>query len=361
MSFILQPWHLAFVALSSWVNQRQQQIIEFQNAEIEALLKKLGTKRILLTDDQRRILAVKGKALGRKALMELTTIVTPDSILRWHREWVAKKWDYNDLCKKRPGRPRVRQVIMDLVLRLAKENPTWGFGRIQGALANVGYHISDTTVGNILKAHGVEPAPQRQRTGSWNTFLKAHWDVLAAIDFTTIEVWTKSGLVTFYLLFAMELKTRRVHCAGCTPNLDQAWMKQVDRNLTDCEDGFLNGKRYVLMDRDGKFCPAFRDILKDDGIKPLLLPPRSPNLNAHIERFFGSLKSECLGRLIFFGEKSLRNAVTEFLSHYHSERNHQGLANRIIDPGEKVGMSTGDVACRERLGGMLRYYHRHAA
>ena len=124
MSFILQPWHLVFVALSGWVNQRQQQIIEFQNAEIEALLKKLGKKRVLLTDDQRRILAVKGKALGRKALMELTTIVTPDSILRWHRELVAKKWDYSDLRKNKPGRPRVRQFIVDLVLRLATENPT---------------------------------------------------------------------------------------------------------------------------------------------------------------------------------------------------------------------------------------------
>ena len=122
---------------------------------------------------------------------------------------------------------------MDLVLRFAKENPTWGFDKIQGALANVGYHISDTTVGNILKAHGVEPAPDRQRTGSWRTFLKAHWAVLAAIDFTTIEVWTKGGLVTYYLLFVMELKTRRVHFAGCTPNPDEAWMKQVARNLTD--------------------------------------------------------------------------------------------------------------------------------
>ncbi len=195
MKFVLQPWHLAFVLVSAWVNQRQQQIIEFQNAQIEALLKKLGKKRVLLTDDQRRLLAVKGKALGRKALMELTTIVTPDTILRWHRQLVAQKWDYSERRKKKPGRPRVRQVIVDLVLQFAKENPSWGFDRIQGALANVGYQISDTTVGNILKAHGIEPAPDRQRTGSWSIFLKAHWDVLAAIDFTTVEVWTKGGLV----------------------------------------------------------------------------------------------------------------------------------------------------------------------
>ena len=361
MSLILQPWHLVVVALSGWVNQRQQQIIEFQNAEIEALLKKLGKKRVLLTDAQRRNLAVKGKALGRKALMELTTIVTPDTILRWHRELVAKKWNYSDLRKKKPGRPRVRQVIVDLVLRLAKENPTWGFDRIQGALTNVGYHISDTTDGNILKAHGVEPAPERQRTGSWNTFLKAHWDVLGAIDFTTIEVWTKGGLTTFYLLFVMELKTRRVHFAGCTTNPHENSMQQVARNLTDAEDGFLHGQRYVLMDRDGKFSPAFRNILKNEGVASVRLPPKSPNLNAHLERFMRSIKQEALCRIIFFGEGSLRRATNSYLLHYHGERNHQGLENTIIDPADELGSSQGEVKCIERLGGTLRYYHRDAA
>jgi putative transposase len=154
------------VILSGWVNQRQQQIIEFQNAQIEALLKKLGKKRVLLTDNQRLILAVKGKALGRKALMELTTIVTPDTILRWHRQLVAKKWDHSDQ-RKSVGRPRIRQVTVDLILRFAKENPAWGYDRIQGALANVGYHISDQTVGNILKQHGIEPAPNRKRQTTW--------------------------------------------------------------------------------------------------------------------------------------------------------------------------------------------------
>ena len=360
MSFILQPWQVVFVALSAWVNQRQRQIIEFQNTQIEALLKKMGKKRVLLTDDQRRLLAIKGKALGRKALMELTTIVTPDTILRWHRQLVAQKWDHSEK-RKSVGRPRIRQVIVDLILRFAKENPTWGYDRIQGALANVGYHISDTTVGNVLKQHGIEPAPDRQRQTTWATFLKSHWDVMAAIDFTTIEVWTKGGLVTFYLLFVMELKTRRVHFAGCTPNPNETWMKQIARNLTDSIDGFLLGKHYVLMDRDGKFCPAFRNILTDQGAKPLLLPPRSPDLNAYIERFMRSLKSESFDRLIFFGETSLRRAVVSYLRHYHAERNHQGLGNELIHPNDDVGRVVGRVECRERLGGLLRYYYREAA
>ena len=359
MSFVLQPWQLLFAILSGLVQRRQQEIIEFQNSEIEALLKLLGKKRILLTDDQRRILAVKGQALGRQALRELTTIVTPDTILRWHRELVAQKWDHSE--KRKVGRPRIRQVIVDLILRFAQENPTWGYDRIQGALANVGYPISDRTVGNILKAHGIEPAPDRQRQTTWSTFLKAHWEVLAAIDFTTIEVWTRGGLITYYLLFVMELSTRRVHFAGCTTNPDETWMKQIARNLTDIEEGFLNGKRFVLMDRDGKFCPTFRRILQDQGIEPLLLPPRSPNLNAYLERFMRSLKSESLSRMIFFGENSLRRAVTAYLDHFHAERNHQGLDNQIIEPSDEVGQVAGKIECRERLGGLLKYYHRSAA
>ena len=167
--------------------------------------------------------------------------------------------------------------------------------------------------------------------------------------------------MTYYLLFVMELKTRRVHFAGCTPHPNEAWMQQIARNLTDPFDGFLLGKRYVLMDRDGKFCPTFRHLLKDEDAKPLLLPPRSPDLNAYIERFMRSLKSESLSRMIFFGEKSLRQAVAAYLRHYHAERNHQGVGNKLIESGEEVGSVAGKIACRQRLGGLLRYYYRDAA
>ncbi len=361
MKFILQPWHVAFVLVSAWVNQRQQQIIEFQNTQIEALLKKLGKKRVLLTDDQRRLLAVKGKSLGRKALMEVTTIVTPDTILRWHRQLVAQKWDYSERRQEKPGRPRVKTEIVDLVLRFARENLSWGYDRIQGALANLGHDVSDQTIGNILKEHGIEPAPDRTRQTSWKTFIKAHWDVLAAIDFTTVEVWTKGGLVTYYLLFVMELKTRRVHFAACTPTLGDDYMKQIARNLTDPFDGFLHGKKYVLMDRDANFSSAFRTMLRNADVDPVRLPAKSPNLNSHLERFHLSIKSECLTRMIFFGEHSLRHAVNTYLIHYHSARNHQGLGNKLIDPGEEVGQTEGEIHCREQLGGMLNYYYRNAA
>jgi transposase InsO family protein len=360
MHFTLQPWQLYVVIIVGWVHRQQQEVIEYLRTENQVLKEKLGPKRILLNDDQRRRLAVKGKILGRKMLEEVGTLFTPDTILRWHRTLIAQKWDYSDK-RKSVGRPRIRQVIVDLILRFASENPSWGYDRIQGALANVGYHISDQTVGNVLKQHGIEPAPDRKRQTTWATFIKSHWEVLGSIDFTTIEVWTKSGLVTYYLLFVMELATRRVHLAACTPTLGDDFMKQVARNLTDPFDGFLKNTRYVLMDRDTNFSAAFRAILEDSDVEPVRLPARSPNLNSHLERFHLSLKSECLDKMIFFGEKSLRNACTDFLAHYHQERNHQGRDNKIIEPSVEVGAIAGKIECRERLGGILKYYHRVAA
>jgi transposase InsO family protein len=360
MKSVLHPWQMLLLILAGWINRHQQNAIEYLIAENQILLEKLGKKRVLLTDDQRRRLAIKGKILGRKALAEICSMVTPETILRWHRNLVAQKWDYSK-CRKSLGRPSTDKEIVELLVRMAQENPSWGYNRIQGALANLGHNISDTTIGNILKQHGIEPAPERKGRTTWKTFIQAHWDVLAAIDFTTIEVWTKSGLATFYLLFVMELSTRRVQFAGCTTNPEDDWMMQVGRNLTDSEQGFLRDKRFILMDRDKKYAESFRTIFKESGIEPVRLPPKSPNLNAHIERFMRSLKEECLKRLILFGEELVRNAVDEFLIHFHSERNHQGLHNRLIRPGAETNNSQGEIDCRGRLGGMLRFYYRKAA
>jgi len=270
----LQPWHLLLLILAGWINHRQQDAVEYLLTENQILREKLGKKRILLNDYQRRRLAIKGKILGRKMLDELATIVTPETILRWHRKLVAAHWDYSK-HRKSSGRPPVGQEIVELVLRMAKENPTWGYDRIQGALANLGHPVSDRTVGNILKTHGIEPAPDRKRQSTWKTFLEAHWDVLASIDFTTIEAWSKTGLVT-YLLFVMEVATRRVYFAGCTANPDEPWMVQMARNLSDPEYGFLRRKKFLIMDRDAKFCEEFRTTLEQVGIEAVRLPPRRP-------------------------------------------------------------------------------------
>lgn len=357
---LLQPWQLLLLVLAGWVNRQQQDVFEYLLVENRILRQKIGKKRILLTDQQRRLLAVKGKILGRKMLEKVASIGTPETILRWHRELGARHWDHSERRKK-AGRPMLPQEIVDLVLRLAKENPTWGYNRIQGGIGNLGCSISDTSVANILRAHGMDPAPDRKRQSSWKDFLNTHWDVLASVDFTTIGVWTKKGLVTYYLLFFMEIATRRVHFAGLTVHPDEDWLVQVARNVTDAEEGFLRGKRYLLMDRDTKFSAEFRGTFDAVGVKPLRLPARSPNLSAHIERFMRSLKEECLERMIFFGEESLHTAIVAYMGHFLRERNHQGIGNRLLIPGREVGEKAGEVMCRERLGGLLRYYYRKAA
>jgi transposase InsO family protein len=361
MKLILKPWQLFFLILSGWVNRQQQEIIEFQNAQIQALMDKMGRKRILLTDDQRRVLSVKGKALGRRALMALTTIVTPDTILRWHRRLIAQKWDYSDRRGKAPGRPKVPDDLVQLVLRMANENPTWGYDRIQGALANLGLHVSDTTVGNILRENGIEPVRERKHRTAWKTFLQAHWDSIAAVDFTTVEVSTRNGLVTFYILVVMRLKSRRVKIAGITESPHGEWASQMARYLSDCEDGFLGNASYVIVDRDSTFKPFNQYMDEMTDAEMVLLPVRSPNLNAYLERYMRSMKSESLARMIFFGQRSLERTLENFAIHYHQERNHQGLDNKLINPGDEVGLKIGAVRCRERLGGLLRYYYRDAA
>ncbi len=253
------------------------------------------------------------------------------------------------------------KVIADLTVRMARENPRWGYTRIQGALKNLGHRVGRTTIANVLKRNGIDPAPERGKNMTWGQFLKVHWDVLAAADFFTVEVWAPRGLVTFYVFFVIELATRRIEIVGITPGPNEGWMMQVGRNLTDPIDGFLAEKELLILDRDSKYSAAFRDLLIGSGVEIVRLPPRSPNLNAYAERFVRSIKDECLSRVVFFGERSLRKATREYAAHYHRERNHQGLDNRLIEPGDCPGSTISAVECAQRLGGMLRFYHRAAA
>jgi transposase InsO family protein len=363
MSQVLQPWQLLVAVLAGWINEHQQAAIDYLREENRVLKEQLGGKRLRLTDDQRRRLAAKGKALGRRALKEIASIVTPDTILRWHRQLIAQKWTHK---RRSPGRPRTMREIADLAVRMACENSLWGYSRIQGALENLGHRVGRTTIASILKQHGIEPAPERGRRVTWSQFLKAHWSVLAAADFFTVEVWGPRGLVTFYVFFVIELATRRVEIAGITPNPNEAWMMQIGRNLTDPDDGFLADgfladKRFLIMDRDSKYSLAFRTLLNNSGVEIVRLPPRSPNLNANAERFVRSIKSECLSRMIFFGERSLRKATREYATHYHRERNHQGIENRLIESDDRPRSAAGAIDCSSRLGGMLRFYHRAVA
>jgi hypothetical protein len=250
-----------------------------------------------------------------------------------------------------------------LVVRMARENSGWGYDRIVGALANLGHRLSDQTVGNILRRHGMAPAPKRSRTTSWKDFIAAHMDVLAGADFFTVEVLTWRGLVTYYVLFFLHLESRRVSVAGVTRHPDQTWMEQIARIATQESWGYLHPCRYVLHDRDTKFCTSFRAMLAAGGVKPVRPPAQSPNLNAFAERWVRSVKRECLSKLILFGEGPLSRTLAEFSMHYHGERNHQGKGNKLLFPdagNEKTQQRGHAVVCHQRLGGLLKFYARAA-
>jgi putative transposase len=359
MPRVLDPFRFMLIAVAGWMNQRQMQMIDYLREENRVLREQLGGRRVRLNDDQRRRLAAKAKGLGRKVLVEIATLVTPETLLAWYRKLIAQKYDGSG--KRRPGRPRTAGEIEAMVIRMAEENRDWGYRRIQGALSNLGHELARSTIAEILERHGIEPAPERSRKTTWKEFLTRHWELIVAADFFTVEVWTRKGLQRFMVLFFIELSTRKVEIAGIASVSNGLWMSQIGRNLTDAVTGILNGKRYLIHDRDPLFTAEFLNLLADVGVKSVKLPPRSPNLNAHAERFVRSIKESCLERMILFGEGSLRKAAHEFLAHYHHERNHQGLANRLISPEAGQFGKAGVVQRRQRLGGMLNYYYRAAA
>jgi hypothetical protein len=244
---------------------------------------------------------------------------------------------------------------------MARENRSWGYDRIAGALANLGHEVSDQTVGNVLRRHGLPPAPQRKHTTTWAAFIRTHMELLAGTDFFTAEVLTLRGLVTYYVLFFIHLESRRVAIAGITVHPNETWMKHMARNATMDEHGALLGCRYLLHDRDTKFTRSFRAIVASGKVEPMVLPAQSPNLNAYAERWVRSVKEECLSKVILFGERSLRRALSEYVDHFHAEPNHQGKGNVLLFPPPNDRQRDGPVRCRERLGGLLRYYHREAA
>src|SRR5262249_1312305 len=325
------------------------------------LLRNQITGRVRLTDSERKTLAAIGQKLGKKALEDVATLVKPDTIVGWHRRLVAQKFD-GSTQRKAPGRPKVDPELEALIVRMAQEHRSWGYDRIVGALANLGVTVSDQTVGNILKRHGIPPAPERKTTTTWREFIRTHLDVLVATDFFTAEVWTLGGLVTYYVLFFLHLSSRKVSVAGVTPHPNEAWMVQVARHVTMEEWGFLAAAQYLSHARDTRFCAAFQHIIDDAGAERVVLPRRSPNLNAYAERWVRSVKEECISRVILFGEASLRHALTQYIEHYHHERNHQGKGNVLLFPVVGLGATRQDpVQCRERLGGLLKYYAREAA
>jgi transposase InsO family protein len=355
------PWKKLLVWATGQIDEALRQKLEFvleENRVYRALLDR-HSPHWRLQDAERKVLAAKGESLG-KFLQDVITIVQPQTLLKWHRQLVASKWDSSNRRKGQLGRPSVSVQNERLVLQFARENPSWGYDRIVGALANLGLQVSDQTVGNILQRHGFGPAPERKRNTSWAQFIRRHKEALWATDFFTAEDRTTTGLTTFYVLFFLHLRTRRIVLGGITPLPNESWMKQIPRNLT-VADGPMADARFLLHDRDTKFSEGFDAILNAAGVQPIKLPPQSPNLNAFAERWVRSVKDECLDQLILFGERSLRHELDEYLAHYQHERNHQGLDVVIPFPDERIGPTTGRIIKAERLGGLLSFYYRRAA
>lgn len=342
------------LALTGWWSEQRQQAVAYLIEENRILRAQLGGQRIRLTDEDRRRLARCGHRLGRRRLRDVATIVTPDTILRWHRQLIARKWTY---ATRRPRRSDVMAEIRHLVVRMAEENPTWGYTRLCGALKNVGHRVGRSTIARMLKAQGIAPVPDRPT--SWQTFLRAHWGAIAGADFFTTEVWTWRGLVTYYTVFVIDLASRRVHLAASTPHPDDEFMCQVVRALTAADHGVLSRHRVLIVDRDAKWSASVRGLLEASGVHVVQTPFQAPNANAYAERFVRSIREECLDRVIPLGERHFQRTLAEFAAHYHRERNHQGLDNALIDD-RREPWAHGGIRGRSRLGGMLNYYYRAA-
>ena len=350
-----RSWTILLAMLAGWINRHQQDVIEYLQAENAILKNKLGKKRIILTDQQRITLAVLAKKIGRKGLSEICSVFSPDTLLKWHRKLIAKKYDGSK--NRKFGRPQISDELRNIIIKVAKANRGWGYPRIQGQLKYLGYKVCPKTIANILKKEGLEPQPDRQRKTTWAEFIKSHWQSLTAIDFFTAEIYTLKGLTRYMVLVAIDYSTRKVEIVGIVEQAYGDWMRQMAKNMTDPFCGFLKDKKYLIHDRDPLYTHAFIDILKSAGIEHIKSMPMAPNFSPFVERFIRSIKYECLNRMLIFGEKHLRYCITQYVSHYHEERAHQGLDNQIIEPPWQGG---GEIVCRERLGGLLKFYRRAA-
>jgi putative transposase len=292
----------------------------------------------------------------RARLSQLVLLFKPETLLKWHRELVRRKWNF---LKGAPrGRPAISGDIEALILRLARENPTWGYGKLEGELGKLGYEVGRTTVKAVLKRTGVPPAPERVKRGSsWRTFLQHYKDQIIACDFFTVETaWLK----TLYVLFFIELGSRRVHLAGCTSSPTTAWVTQQARQLSwQIRDGALP-VRFLIHDRDTKCPAAFDTVFASEDMTIIRTPVQTPNANAFAERWIRSVREECLDKLLILGERHLERVLTTYVAYYNRARPHQGIDQQCPVPLESAARD-GSIERRDLLGGVLHDYYRRAA
>ncbi|GIJ51402.1 hypothetical protein Val02_82880 [Virgisporangium aliadipatigenens] len=295
-------------------------------------------------------------ALARLLPRDRWTIffVTPATLLRWHRQLIARHWTYPH---RRAGRPPVAGEIRRLVLRLAAENPTWGHKRIQGELVGLGYRVAASTVWKILHTAGIDPAPRRAGQ-TWREFLTTQAKTIVACDFFTVDTVL---LKRIYVLFFIEIATRRVHVAGVTAHPTGAWVTQQARNLLMHLDHHADRLRYLIRDRDTKFSAAFDTVFTAAGIQTIRTPPQAPRANAYAERWVATVRRECTDRMLIVNERHLAAVLAEYAAHYNRHRPHRALAQRPPDP-PRTGPQTGNSTIQRRpiLGGLINEYAQAA-
>ena len=331
---------------------------DFKDLEILVLRHELAilrrqTRRPAITPIDRVFLTAASRLLPRARWHAF--LITPATLLRWHRRLIAKRWTYSD----RRGRRPIRRDVRTLVLRLAGENPRWGYQRIVGELKGLGVHVSATTVRTWLREAGVGPVGTR-RGMTWREFIRLHRQSLLAVDFFTVEtIW----LQRLYVLFFIELGSRRVHLAGCTPTPTAAWVTQQARQLTWTFADRPEPFRFLIRDRDQKFTASFDEVFRTEGIEIVRTPFRAPQANAVAERFVRTVRNECLDWLLVLNREHLERAVAVFVDHYNRHRPHRGLGLRPPQPAAScVEPCSIDarVVRRDRLGGLIHEYSRAA-
>jgi len=324
--------------------------------ELSILRRQVGQPRFELHD--RLLLAALSRVLPRRSWHAF--LVRPETLLRWHRRLVARRWAYPH---RRPGRPPIGHQVRELILQLARENPSWGYMRIAGELRKLGVPVSATSVRNILARAGVPPVPQRDRL-SWRRFLQAHADSILACDFFTVDtVWLRR----LYVLVFLYVGSRRVEYVACTSKPNRAWMLQQARNLLMELDDRDRQARFLIHDRDTKFPRAFDALLASENVQVVRTPIQAPNANAHIERWVGSVRRECLDRLLIVGRRQLEHVLRVYIRHYNSGRPHRALNlrppdARVFSPvGSDSTMAALHVRRRDLLGGLIHEYEPVAA
>jgi len=324
--------------------------IEYLKIENEILRKRVG-RSIRPTPLERRRLLKFGAPLG-KDIRKIITIVTYETFLLWVRNYKRRK----DVEKtKKRGRPKTNKEIRQLIIRLAKEN-AWGYVRILGELKKLGIkRLSKSSVKNILKENSLDPAPERGKD-SWDNFIKRHFQTLWACDFFTKQVLTPLGPKMFFILFFINIKTRKVHVAGFAQYPKQEWVNRQTRNFLSLLDSNKNDKKLLLRDRDTKFSKEFDDLFRKRGFIVQKLPFMSPNMNSYAESWVGTVKRECLNHFIVFGERHLRYLLAEYVKHYNTTRPHSSVGNMPL--GYKSEKSNGKILCESKLGGLIRHYYR---